>query len=760
MKYLAHSKAYCGYDQSYGEHIWGVYQWVQHTLAKWKAFLPEDIYRRVERWLLRTPKFHDLGKLEDQNQARLHDENDCGRLPYPHQYAGARYLYHIYGDMFGAMLIYGHHRPGLPNWGAERINSTPFCSAFTKNEEERTALQTYTDNITDKLLSAHLEATGRDAVEFEKVKDRPASSLEVRMMLSCLVNADWNDTAGKRFNADVALPQWETFLKRLDSYVARLQNKVSLEENEDRRILNDLRTEFYQECRARFPVDQGAAIYNGDACVGTGKTTAFLALALRLAEKNQLRHVFLISPMIALLEHVEQVVRKAVAPDEKQGNETVSVVHSRAEYHTPQLRELANSWETPFILTTAVAFYETLAANEPAHLKKLHELPGSVIILDEFHASAPAECLPVIWKWLGELCRDWGCSVILSSGTMVHFWENERFKRLFGKNEPFPIPKPILSEELQRKMEEMDRKRVQKRLSPEDLEQCQFSKIGDLLDFALAHEGPRVILAETREAAARIAFELKQRGKQVSHLSNAFTPEDCERKLQEIEAVLGRPEADAEKNDWTMVATTYAAMGLDLSFRNGFCQVLSCDIYLQLLGRISRNQEYPDAGLWAFELFDPKLPENRGIGAGKGVWREIIRNKYGGTPVWSLPPSQLASYAFREESKRRPGLADRQRFFLEKEGAFEFSTMAQDFKIISNESQALAVVDPKLVRAIRAGAYCDRAELQRKSVSLYKSQVMRLELSPIVNGEDLYALPPGQYDAELLGCFKNIVGTN
>ena len=76
MNYLAHSKAYCGYDQSYGEQLWGVYQWGQHTLAKWKAFLPEDIYRRVERWLLLTLKFHDLGKLEDQNQARLHDEND------------------------------------------------------------------------------------------------------------------------------------------------------------------------------------------------------------------------------------------------------------------------------------------------------------------------------------------------------------------------------------------------------------------------------------------------------------------------------------------------------------------------------------------------------------------------------------------------------------------------------------------------------------------------------------------------------------
>ena len=40
-------------------------------------------------------------------------------------------------------------------------------------------------------------------------------------------------------------------------------------------------------------------------------------------------------------------------------------------------------------MTTAVQFFETLGANHPAQLRKLHELPGSAIFLDEAHAAIP-----------------------------------------------------------------------------------------------------------------------------------------------------------------------------------------------------------------------------------------------------------------------------------------------------------------------------------------------------------------------------------
>lgn len=759
MDYLAHSKDYCGYEQSYGDHVSGTEQWVRYTLEKWKPFLSEDIYTCLEKRLLFAAEFHDLGKLVAENQAALHDDRKREKLPYPHQYTGTRYLYDVWHELFGAVLIYSHHRPGLPNLRSEAQGSTPFCGAFAKNEEERRALQAYAVVHEEEILSTHMKATGRNAVKLWQKIEEPASALEIRMMLSSLVNADWSDTGRKDIKKREIPRRWGERLRKLDDYVVNLSKRSKSEKSKEIQTWNVLRQDFYIECRNSFPAERMAGIYSGDACVGTGKTTAFLALALRFAMENNLRHIFIISPLIALLGQTEKVVKDAVVLEGENKDEIVAVLHSRAEYNAPELRNLAGSWEAPVILTTAVNFYETLAANKPAQLKKLQELPGSVIILDEFHASAPATCIPVIWQWLGELSQVWGCPVILSSGTMVHFWENERFKRVYGKKDLFPIPELILPEELQRRMEKIDRTRVRKRLSSDDLKQTRFSKISELLDFALAQEGPRVILAETREAAARITYELHMRGKRVCHLSNAFTPEDCERILRKVESILSLPKENEKKRDFILVTTTFAGMGLNLSFRTGFCQMFSCEVFLQLLGRLSRNREYPDAALWSFELADSMVPGNSSMRVEKEVWREILHNKNGDFTLWSLPPSQLASYAFKEKIKRNPVLADRQRYLLNIERGYEFDRMAQEFKIITDEMQVLAVADPELIEAIKKGKHCDRVMLQRKSITLYESQVKQLDLERILNNEDLYELKPGQYDPELYGCFKKVVDT-
>ena len=28
-----------------------------------------------------------------------------------------------------------------------------------------------------------------------------------------------------------------------------------------------------------------------------------------------------------------------------------------------------------------------------------------------------------MWKWLHELCADWGCHLVLASGSLARFWE-------------------------------------------------------------------------------------------------------------------------------------------------------------------------------------------------------------------------------------------------------------------------------------------------------------------------------------------------
>jgi hypothetical protein len=43
-------------------------------------------------------------------------------------------------------------------------------------------------------------------------------------------------------------------------------------------------------------------------------------------------------------------------------------------------------------------FFETLASNRPASLRKLHQLPGSAIFIDEAHAALPAHLWPQGWR--------------------------------------------------------------------------------------------------------------------------------------------------------------------------------------------------------------------------------------------------------------------------------------------------------------------------------------------------------------------------
>ena len=88
------------------------------------------------------------------------------------------------------------------------------------------------------------------------------------------------------------------------------------------------------------------------------------------------------------------------------------------------LRQLTYRWDAPVVVTTAVQFFETLAARETTALRKLHQVPGSAIFVDEAHAAMPAPLWPQMWKWLRELrglelspgSRQWFAGPVLGVG--------------------------------------------------------------------------------------------------------------------------------------------------------------------------------------------------------------------------------------------------------------------------------------------------------------------------------------------------------
>jgi len=84
-----------------------------------------------------------------------------------------------------ATLVYSHHWPGLPNMMVERLKANPFRYMDVKEQ---------TDAYITEYLRLHNEEI--KGVELDSTRLSKLSSMEYRILLSCLVDADYSDTVG------------------------------------------------------------------------------------------------------------------------------------------------------------------------------------------------------------------------------------------------------------------------------------------------------------------------------------------------------------------------------------------------------------------------------------------------------------------------------------------------------------------------------------------------------------------------------------
>ena len=186
-------------------------------------------------------------------------------------------------------------------------------------------------------------------------------------------------------------------LASLDRYVE------GLKEDNDR---SRLRSEVYTACRNSGTM---ANIASCDSPVGTGKTTAVMAHLLAQAAKRKLRRIIVVLPFTNIIMQSVKVYRDALVLEGENKEHIVAELHHRADFQDKQSRQFTALWKAPIIVTTAVAFFETLASNTPATLRRLHNLPGTAVFIDESHAALPARLLPLAWQWAKGFAREWGC---------------------------------------------------------------------------------------------------------------------------------------------------------------------------------------------------------------------------------------------------------------------------------------------------------------------------------------------------------------
>ncbi|MEK7474352.1 MAG: DEAD/DEAH box helicase [Candidatus Coatesbacteria bacterium] len=660
-------------------------------------------------------EYHDLGKLDGANQRVLqkHIPRTSSKEPLPinHVDAGVAHLMSMMAPS-SALLAYSHHR-GLPCISIEerkRENGGPF-------RDEKTEART--GKFLAEYLAIHRTQVAGSATAAPRTL-RNATPMEYRIALSCLVDADHTDTGchrtGSPFpSAPPLLPKLR--LEQLDSYVQSLGER-------HRGARDRLRAAIYDACR-NAPVDPPFRAC--DSPVGTGKTTAVMAHMLSVAAARGLRRIFVVLPYTNIITQSVSTYRKALTAPGEAPTAVVAEHHHRAESEHLALRDLSARWDAPIVVTTAVQFFETLAAAHPSGLRKLHQIPGSGILIDEAHAALPAHLWPMAWHWLQELVEKWDCSVVLSSGSLARFWEIRDFS---GSASPIPdlVPDALREEAHRAETGRINYQRADRNLDHDAL-----------VSEVLKAPGPRLVIMNTVQAAAVIANELRAqvgRGK-VEHMSTALTPHDRDPIVSRVLARLGNGLDD----DWTFVATSCAEAGLDLSFRTAFRESAGLVHLIQVGGRANREARDSAATVHDFQTADPLLPHHPTFRLPATILGELFRE--------GKVATAHCTEAMLRELRRHP--TRQAEDVRHKENAKDFPAVESGFKVIETAKTITIIIDQAVVKAIESGERVDWRTVQDQSVQVWADKMESLPVRPIDKEESLYAWigRAGSYDTFL-----------
>lgn len=341
---------------------------------------------------------HDVGKYSEEFQRKIINNTD---EKVDHSTAGAQ-LCHELGGIYGFLsyCIAGHHG-GLPDYDRTK-NSSGLKNRFKKKicsykEYEK-------EVVIPEIHTMPFDLKNTKNVDY-------SLSVFVRMLYSCLVDADYLDTECFMKNGEIIRKSGESMdvlYDKMEKYVS----KRGWLEVDDIDSVNGRRSEILKQCIIHGKEAKG--IFRLTVPTGGGKTIASLAFALKHAVEHQMDRIIYVIPYTSIIEQNAQVFRKIL------GSENVLENHCNVEYR--ELEELlpmqlaSENWDKPVVVTTNVQFFESLYANRSSKCRKLHNIVNSVVIFDEAQM-IPLDYLEPCLSMIKELVNNYEVSAVLCTAT-------------------------------------------------------------------------------------------------------------------------------------------------------------------------------------------------------------------------------------------------------------------------------------------------------------------------------------------------------
>ncbi len=596
---------------------------------------------------------HDIGKYTEGFQNRLE-----GGKRVDHATAGAQIAVTKWGR-FGKLLAYiiaGHHA-GLANGIDSGENRSTLGDRLNKTILEL-----------DKIWEEEVEIPNE--LSFPPIKSAEnlggfQFAFLIRMLFSCLVDADFIDTEKFYLELDGKQqkrgdhPSLQKLQQVLNSHLEDLGNKAV---SSSPGIVNNLRQEVLDYSRKQALLSPG--LFSLTVPTGGGKTLTSMAFALDHAIEYQLRRVIYVIPFTSIIEQNAKVFRDVF---KELGDDIVLEHHSAFDDENfkgrdetkDKLRLAMENWDAPVVVTTAVQFFESLFADRTSKCRKLHNITGSVIILDEAQM-LPLKLLRPTMAAIDELARNYQCTIVLCTATQPALLHSDEF---FGgfKNvrEIAPDPTELYTA----------------------LDRVTVRHIGSQTDDQLAERIKRkdqILVIVNNRRHAHALCELIGADKSHYHLTTLMCAAHRRKVLFDIREQL------KAGNPCKVISTSLIEAGVDVDFPMVMRAETGLDSVAQAAGRCNRegSKLKEDSEVLIFTSPEWKAPPE--LDQYAASMRHVMRNHEDDL----LAPKAIKAY-FKDVYWRKDGELDAKKLLKTHRDhhaklTFPFQTIASEYRIIES----------------------------------------------------------------------------
>ncbi len=659
-------------------------------------------------WARLAGQWHDLGKYRPrfQNYIRqvsgfevdAHIENKPGRSP--HSTAGALLACDTFKEAGRvlAYLIAGHHA-GLDDWH-QGLNER-LADPASRAELDQALAESPPAAILDPgAFKPDLRAIPGGSAGF---------ALWVRMLFSCLVDADFLDTEAYMNPIQAASRQgWPD----IDALLAQFgRHMVGLAAKAPDTPVNQQRAEVLAQCRAKGAEAPG--LFSLTVPTGGGKTLSSLAFALEHARRHGKQRIIYVIPYTSIIEQTADTFRSIFG-------EAVIEHHSNAEAapdkENCKSRLACENWDAPIVVTTNVQFFESLFAARTSRCRKLHNIVDAVVVLDEAQL-LPPEFLQPILDVLNLLTRHYGVTVVLSTATQPALSTREYFdprKNIVGlENVREIVNEP---DALYRALERVNVTLPADMQAPTDWD--------TLADKLARHDS--VLAIVNRRSDARELWQRMPTG--TLHLSALMCGAH---RSQTIASIKARLKAGIATR---VISTQLVEAGVDVDFPVVYRALAGLDSIAQAAGRCNREGKLERAEVVVFIAPKPAPPGL--LLKGENACRSVLHG-CNGNPLERALFARYFEQLYHACDLDQHGIADLLK--VDKTLEVNFRTAAEKFKLIQDEDSAPVIVryrDPDCiddsVDALLATLRKDGPQrwlmrkLQRYTVNIHQREAMKL----------------------------------